>query len=269
MQGSPAGHCAHTRPMCLPLMRRSPLLGSLVIALATIAAPLHAQPSRWTTEQQGASWYGGFVDHAVSERTALWFDGQWRRMGLVHEPQQLLLRPGVQRTMAPGVRVAAGYAYIATAPYGQTPLAAPLREHRTWQQLSLAHRAGALSVSHRYRWEQRWLASVENAEGDLGPFGYQHRARYMVRAQGNLPSLRVADRPLLGFVWNEVLVPIGYGDATVRLTQNRLGGGVGIPLDARQRVEIGYMNLWNSVPSLRANEVNHTLTVSWVWIRAR
>lgn len=266
MQGTPL---RPPRTLCLLLMRRSPLLCSLAIGLATIASPLHAQPSRWTTEQQGASWYGGFVDHAVTERTALWFDGQWRRMGLVNEPQQLLVRPGLQRTIAPGVRVAAGYAYIATAPYGKTPLAAPVREHRAWQQLALAHRAGALSVTHRYRWEQRWLASVDNAEGDLGPFGYQHRARYMVRAQGTLPSLRVGNRPLLGFVWNEVLVPIGHGDATVRLTQNRLGGGVGIPLDPQQRIEVGYMNLWNSVPAQRANEVNHTLTVSWVWVMAK
>lgn len=251
------------------LLRWSAIAASLVLGAAVAAAPLSAQAGRWTTEQQTASWYGAFVDHAVTERTALWFDGQWRRMGLMNEPQQLLLRPGVQRTIAPGVRVAAGYAYIATAPYGKTPLAAPLREHRTWQQLALAHRAGALSITHRYRWEQRWLASVENAEGDVGPFGYQHRARYMVRAQSNLPRLQLGDRPLLGFVWNEVLVPIGHGDATVRLTQNRLGGGVGIPLDARQRIEVGYMNLWNSVSAQRANEVNHTLTVSWVWVRGR
>ena len=255
------------------MFRRSHLplraLASLIPSLVGISTSLHAQPVRWTTAQQSASWYGAFVDHAITDRTSLWFDGQWRRMGLAAEPQQLLLRPGVQRTIAPGVRVAAGYAYIATAPYGKTPLAAPLREHRTWQQVALAHRAGALSISHRYRWEQRWLASVRSADRSLEPFAYQHRARYMVRAQGNLPQLRVGDRPLLAFAWNEVLVPIGHGDATVRLTQNRLGGGVGIPLDARQRVEVGYMNLWNSVPAQRANEVNHTLTVSWVWLMAK
>jgi hypothetical protein len=251
------------------LLRQLAVAASFVLGAALWAAPLSAQAGRWSTEQQAASWYGAFVDHAVTDRTALWFDGQWRRMGLVNEPQQLLLRPGIQRTIAPGVRVAAGYAYIATAPYGKTPLAAPLREHRTWQQLSLSHRAGALTVSHRYRWEQRWLASLNTTTDALDPFAYQHRARYMVRAQGDLPGVQLGGRPLLGFVWNEVLVPVGHGDATVRLTQNRLGGGVGIPLDARQRVEVGYMNLWNSVAAQRANEVNHTLTVSWVWIRGK
>jgi len=250
---------------------RSTVVVPLALGAAMLAAPLSAQPARWSTEEQGASWYAAFVDHAVTDRTALWFDGQWRRMGLGREPQQLLLRPGVQRTIAPGVRVAGGYAYIATAPYGKTPLLDPLREHRTWQQVALSHRAGGLSVAHRYRWEQRWLSSV-TGDGDdrkRGAPTYQHRVRYMLRAQGNLPGVQLRGRPVLGFAWDELFLPVGHGNETIRLAQNRIGGGIGIPLDARQRIEVGYMNLWNGFSALRANEVNHTLTVSWVWIGTR
>ncbi len=228
----------------------------------------HAQPARWTTDEQTASWYGAFVDHAVSERTALWFDAQWRRMGLGSEPQQLLIRPGVQRTLAPGVRVATGYAYVATAPYGALPVDNPTREHRTWQQLLLTHRAGAVSFTHRYRWEQRWLSSILD-DGERTPSSFQNRARYMLRAQGTLPAVQIGSRPAVWFVWNELFLPVGHGDATVRLAQNRVGGGVGIHIDARQRVDVGYMNLWNALPAQRANEVNHTLTVSWVWVSTR
>jgi hypothetical protein len=238
-----------------------------VLALATRAPAASAQ-SPWTTVEQGASWYGAFVDHAVTDRTALWFDGQWRRMGLAAEPQQLLLRPGVQHTLAPGVRVAAGYAYIATAPYGRVPQADPTREHRLWQQLALAHAAGRLTVSHRFRYEQRWLSALTGPDDTRTPSAYQHRARYMVRAQGTLPAVTVRNRPVLLFAWDELLMPIGHGDAIIRLTQNRLGGGIGVPLDRRQRLEIGYMNLWNSLPARRTNEVNHTFTLSWVWTKA-
>ncbi len=241
----------------------------VIVGLA-LGAPLiaEAQNPRWTTEEQSASWYGAFVDHAVSERTAVWFDAQWRRMGIGAEPQQLLIRPGVQRTLAPGVRVAAGYAYVATAPYGALPIADPTREHRTWQQLLLSHRGGAVSFTHRYRWEQRWLASVLES-GDRTPSSFQNRARYMVRAQGSLPGVQIGSRSPLWFVWDELFIPVGHGDATVRIAQNRIGGGVGVPIDARQRVELGYMNLWNGYPAQRANEVNHTLTLSWVWTSTR
>jgi hypothetical protein len=263
-------HSATGRPSC-PTPGLAVALVALCVALPRVT-PLCAQSAPWTTARQAASWCSVFADHAVTERTALWFDGQWRRMGIGREPQQLLLRPGIIRTIVPGVRVGAGYAYVATAPYGEVPIAAPLREHRAWQQVMLSHRAGPLSVSHRYRWEQRWLASLlPSPDGDhrTGPWGYQQRARYMVRAQGALPGLEVDGRPVLVFGWDELLMPVGHGDASVRLTQNRLGGGIGVPVSARQRLEVGYMNLWNALPAARANEVNHTFTATWVWTSTR
>lgn len=254
---------------------RAALRAATVVLLSGAFAPgaLRAQAPAWGTVHQTASWYAGFVDHAVTPNTALWFDGQWRRMGTGASPQQLLLRPGVQRTIASGVRIAAGYAYVATAPYGERPSATPLREHRTWQQLLLNHRAGPLSVVHRYRWEQRWLAPIiaDGADGATrtGSWGYQQRARYMARAQGAVPRLRVAARPVLGFVWDELLMPIGHGDALARIAQNRIAAGIGLPIDARQRVEISYMNLWNALPGARTNEVNHTFSVAWVWVSTK
>lgn len=242
-------------------------------ALLVAARTTAAQPVDWETVHQSASWYATFIDHAIAKNTALWFDGQWRRMGAGAAPQQLLLRPGIQRTIAPGIRLATGYAYVATAPYGKRPAATPLREHRAWQQLVLNHRAGALTVIHRYRWEQRWLASVRPGpsagETHYGPWGYQQRARYMVRAQGSIPGVQLGGRRVMGFAWNELFLPVGHSDATVRVTQNRIAAGVGLPLGDRQRVEISYMNLWNALPSVRTNETNHTLSVGWVWVSTK
>lgn len=229
------------------------------------AVTAHAQP--WITRHQDAAWVGAFVDQPVTTRTALWFDGSWRRMDFGTEPQQLLLRPGVQVTLAPGVRVAAGYGWIATQPYGALPIANPTREHRTWQQLTLAHKAGVFSVSHRYRLEQRWVHPLLPAAGsddrEAGPTTYQNRLRYMPRAQANLGSLEVRGRPVIGYVWDELLMPLGGPTQTFTIGQNRASAGVGVPLSATSRVELGYLNLYNAFAPRRANEVNHTLWVSW------
>lgn len=248
-----------------PIAPRLP--GPRAIATIALLLPPALGAQDWRTVHQPSTWLGTFVDHALTPRTALWFDGQWRRMGIGADPQQLLLRPGVQVTLAPGVRIAGGYAYIATAPYGEVPTPTPLREHRAWQQLLLSHRAGSLALTHRYRWEQRWLAPV-GASG-IGRFAYQQRARYMVRAQGDLPALRLGDRPVLGFVWNELLMPVGHSTAAARLTQNRIAAGVGVPAGARQRLEVSYLNLWNALPGPDVNEVNHTLSIAWVWTATR
>lgn len=241
----------------------------LLVAVVVVATPSRVESQPWATRQQDAFWTGVTIDEPVSSRIALWFDGSWRRMDFGDRPQQLLLRPGVQVTLAPGVRVAAGSAYIATAPYGSLPAATATRERRTWQQLSLSHRAGPFAVSHRYRLEQRWtypLLSVSGSdEREAGPTTYQNRLRYMPRLQATLGSLAIKARPVIGFVWDELLMPLGGPSQTFTIGQNRATAGVGLPLSARMRAEVGYMNLYNAFAARRANEINHTLWLSWHW----
>lgn len=242
---------------------------ALVLLLATAAASsitastVAAQGGSWPTTHQQATWATTTIEHGIAPGTSLWFDGNWRRMGVGADPQQVLLRPGLMRTLAPGVKVGGGYAYVATAPYGELPTATPLREHRLWQQLQLAHTAGIFALTHRYRWEQRWIAPVAG-DGDVGRFEYQTRMRYMVRAQAPLGGLTFRARPVLAYAQEEALLPVGYSGAIGRFGQNRLLLGVGLPVARRQRLDLGYMNLWNALPARSANEVNHTLTVHWV-----
>lgn len=247
--------------------RLTTLLGLLLFA------PMGVRAQAWQNVSQDAMWVGAFVDQPITAKTALWFDGSWRRMDFGVRPQQLLFRPGMQYTLAAGVRVSAGYAYIATAPYGALPNANPLREQRTWQQLLLTHKGGPVTFSHRYRLEQRWIRPlVANATSAtapidddriLGPTTYQNRLRYQGRAQVNLASLTFQRRPLIALAWDELLMPLGGANQLFTLGQNRATAGVGVPITSRQRVEIGYMNLYNALASRRANEINHTLWLSW------
>ncbi len=245
----------------------------LATASATgVAAPLSALGAQpWITWHQDALWVGAFVDQPVTARTALWFDGSWRRMDLGGTPQQLLLRPGVQWTVTPGVRVAFGGAYIASAPYGSLPAANPSREKRLWEQLLLTHQAGRVGITQRYRLEQRWIhplvasTEVDDEDGVLvrGKAAYQNRLRYMGRGQINLPGLRLGRRPVFAYGWDELLMPLGGPNQTLSISQNRASAGVGLPMSATMRAEVGYMNLYNAFALRRANEINHTLWVSW------
>jgi hypothetical protein len=58
-------------------------------------------------------------------------------------------------------------------------------------------------------------------------------------------------------------MPLGGPTQTLTIGQNRASVGFGIPHSPKFRTEIGYMNLYNAFPSRRANEVNHTLWISW------
>lgn len=227
------------------------------------AGSLRAQAD-WTSVNQAAVWVNAFVDHGLTSRTALWFDGHWRRDGVGARPQQLVLRPGLQVTLRPGVRVAAGYAFIATAPYGDSPNGAPLREHRAWQQVSVAGSVAGVAITHRLRWEERWIGAV-NETGETGPRSYQTRFRYLVRGQRPLGARATDGGPIIGFAANEFFLPIGHSDAAQRRLQNRAQVGVGVPVSARQRLEFSYLHQWNRITPRATHELNHTLVASWIW----
>jgi hypothetical protein len=238
----------------------------LMLGLATfVAFPGEAVgqsgATAWETREQEAMWVGAFLEQPVSPKASLWFDGSWRRMDFGARPQQLLLRPGVMYTLTPGVKVGGGYTYVATAPYGSLPIANPTREHRTWQDLLLSHRAGRVGVSHRFRLEQRWVSPLVN--GDRGPAVYTNRIRYRARGTTPLGALTIAGRPVYGLAWNELLMPVGGAAQKFTIGQNRATVGVGFTLTDVLQAEVGYMNLYNAFPSRRANEVNHTLWLSW------
>jgi hypothetical protein len=73
----------------------------------------------------------------------------------------------------------------------------------------------------------------------------------------------VQGQPVYGFAWDELLMPIGGKAQTFTLGQNRASLGVGFSLSRTTKAELGYMNLYNAFASRRANEVNHTLWLSW------
>ena len=79
----------------------------------------------------------------------------------------------------------------------------------------------------------------------------------------NLGTLTYHTRPLLGTVWDEMLMPLGGAAQALTVAQNCATIGVGIPVSRTERVELAYLNLYNALATRRANEINHTLWLSW------
>ncbi len=245
----------------VPLTHAMRCAGVIVLMLLAARDGL-AQGTSWPTKHQQATWMTVTVEHALAERTALLFDANLRRMQLLDEPQQVLVRSGLLFAIDSSVRVGAGYAYAATATYGEVPAPAPLREHRIWQQIVLRHDHGRLALSNRVRWEQRWSAPV--VDGALGRFVYSQRARVLMRAETPIRRPAPGARPMIGFAQSELMVAVGHGGSIGRLAQNRIAFGVGLPIAAGQRLDVGYLNLWNPIATRESNEVNHTITFNWV-----
>ena len=236
----------------------APLLAAFLSSLALTGSVARAQGTR-TTVTNWNSWYVFSSDNAISEHWSLVTDVLLRREHGGDSPQQTMVRPGILYQVAPGVRIGGGYGYVVTYPYGGDPIAAPLPEHRLWEQVSLSQQVGNFALTHRYRLEQRWIGVGDPVTPSrVASYREESRFRYFFRAIHNL------GRPTGVFlqVYDEVFVTAGASARNNLLDQNRFFVGGGWRFTPMWRLEVGYMEqrIWKS--SGLSAERNHTLSVT-------
>lgn len=202
-------------------------------------------------------WYMFFGDHKLNSKWGLHTEVQWRRHNILKDPQQLLIRTGINYDLTPSAMFTLGYGYIETHPYGDFPAAATFPEHRIYQQLQLKNSVARVGLMHRYRLEQRWVrpAGAESAT-------YLNRARYMLKATLPLMGSTIdAGEPFLA-AYDEIFV--GFGNKIQRniFDQNRAYAALGYKISDAATLELGYLNQIVQKASGNVFEHNHTLQVS-------
>lgn len=182
-----------------------------------ISAGSSGQPYR-IIDRNAIGWYVYNGDHKLSKRWELHTEYQWRRVALIRSWQQSLARLGLKYKLTDQVKLAGGYTFFTTYPYGDFPVAdagVPTLENRTHEDIQLSATAGIVKLDHRFRLEQRWLG----IGADLNPrhieqWEYQNRARYQFSGTIPLEGTSIDD-----------------GEQNV-FNQNRLSGGLGYQLSA-------------------------------------
>ncbi len=161
----------------------------------------------------------------------------------------MLLRPGVNFYVKPNLFLTLGHAYIRTTPDG----ARPVPEHRLWEQVQWMPKALGVTMSHRFRLEQRWAQGL----------AVQDRFRYFYRTE----------LPVRGpvFYWalqNEIFVKAGRSANRRFYDQNRaytaLGKRFGDPKRSWGRLEGGYMYQHVLLRDGVRQEHNHILVLSFL-----
>lgn len=247
--------------------RRARWIVAGVVPLLMPSARAGAQAAARTTVTNSNAWFSYTGDHPVTRgsKTGVLLELQARRSDLGADWQQFLARGGVTHTLAPAVRVAAGYAFVRTYPYGEAPARAEVPEHRLWQQVSLAHAIGPVALMHRYRIEQRrsGVTGVDPAQLDRVT-DWRHTGRFRYHARVTLPLGSTS--PPLGRVyvtaWNELFVSYGKRVQLNVFDQTRTGVALGRQLTPTVRAEVGYLRQYLLKSNGRDAERNHTLHVA-------
>ena len=148
---------------------------------------------------------------------------QYRNYDAVGDLEQLLLRTGLGYTFNDNKNnILLGYGYILSENYvGNTNEKVSVNEHRIFQQFTSKQKIGSVKLSHRYRFEQRFVES-----------DYKMRFRYFLGVNVPLTTKYYAS------AYNEIFI----NSKSAVFDRNRIYGGIGYHLNKNTRLEFGYMN---------------------------
>ena len=172
------------------------------------------------------SWTMLFTNNKISEKMSIHAEAQYRNYEFAQNLNQLLLRTGLNYSIADHAIVTAGYGYITTdSSFEELAGEKNTVEHRIYEQFVLKNKIGKLNFSHRYRLEQRFISNPNSKTQTL------HRARYFLRVTYPL---------------NDQLYATAYDEVFVNLKsphfgQNRLYGALGYKFSPKLRAELGYL----------------------------
>tara|TARA_B110000967_G_scaffold188972_1_gene212286 strand:- start:112 stop:783 length:672 start_codon:yes stop_codon:yes gene_type:complete len=154
---------------------------------------------------------------------------QYRNYDAVGDLEQLLLRTGIGYNLSENNNnLLLGYGFIKSENYAANGLdKITVNEHRIFQQFTSKQKVGKLSLTHRYRFEQRFV------EDD-----FKARFRYFLAFK--LPFKGTEEAPSKYYLsaYNEIFL----NTKSSVFDRNRVYGGLGYQLNKNVRLEAGYMN---------------------------
>ena len=153
---------------------------------------------------------------------------QYRNYNAIGDLEQLLLRTGVGYNITEKNNILLGYGYILSENYvGITEDKVSVNEHRIFQQYTTKQSIGKVKLSHRYRFEQRFV------EED-----FKLRFRYFLSLNVPLKNNESGGSPFYLSAYNEIFL----NSKSSIFDRNRVYGGLGYNDNKNVRIELGYMN---------------------------
>ena len=154
---------------------------------------------------------------------------QYRNYDAIGDLEQLLLRTGLGYNLSENNHnLLLGYGYILSQNYiAETQNKMDVNEHRIFQQFTSKQNVGSVSLSHRYRFEQRFVES-----------DFKMRLRYFLAFKVPIIKTETSPSKLYLSAYNEVFL----NTESDVFDRNRVYGGLGFQLNNNVRIEAGYMS---------------------------
>ena len=192
---------------------------TILLALPTIAKAQESNLGNWLI-------YIG--NKKLNSKWNIHNEVQYRNYNGIGDLEQLLLRTGLGYNLNETNNVLLGYGYILSENYiGDTDDKISVNEHRIFQQYTAKQNVGKVNLSHRYRFEQRFVES-----------DFKLRFRYFLSLNIPLTTNEEGFSPFYLSTYNEIFL----NSKSSVFDRNRVYGGIGYNLNKNIKFELGYMN---------------------------
>ena len=211
------------------------------------------------------AWLMYFGDHKFSRKFGIHLEAQLRRSDWGKNPQQLLLRTGINYHPSNAIFYTVGYCFVETYPYGNFPVKDAYPEHRLWEQMQIKSTLKTVEWISRFRLEQRFsqlpVFIPASSSYEPGDAVYTNRFRLLNRFSHALTGKSIQDRSWYVTMYDEFLLNFGKNVAANFFDQNRLYFALGYKIPKLGRLELGYLEQTIFKSDGIKIENNHTLQV--------
>jgi Protein of unknown function (DUF2490) len=216
--------------------------------LAVGALMMTTTSAQRTVDHNSNVWISHLGDHRFAAHWSFHTEAHIRRANLGADAQQLLLRPAVNYHLNNDVQFTVGFSYYRNYRYGAHPIKVDNWEDHLFEQVQLTQHLGKLTVQHRFRVEERFIAQLKPVAGSspdtyaLDTYTYQSRFRYRVMC--TLPfgkHEKVEAKTWFASAYDELFVNFGDSYKLDYMNQNRISGLLGYQYNKHGNVQVGYL----------------------------
>jgi len=192
------------------------ILATAIAVFMIAANTANAQEKSVANANQ--QWVQYYAQLKLNGPWALLADGGYRWKDGFEASTQYIARMGVGYSVKPGVRLAAGLAHLGFYTNG----ALDRIEFRPYQEVLLKRKMASLSLTHRYRIEERFFNYVNSRSETPNSFNIRFRYSIMVAIPLFKLSKAKDDKAVVLNIGNELFISAGQDIVHNVFNQNRL-----------------------------------------------
>lgn len=240
----------------------SGLIAALILFIFSMI-PIVIQGQEKKVSHANQLWLQYYSQIALTNKWSLLVDGGHRWQDVFQERTQYIIRMAAGYNLNPDMRVAAGVGHFGA--YHTSDLSRI--ELRPYQELVLKNRLNKVSLSHRYRIEERFFYPVLDGEVQT-PHSFNFRFRYAITV--SIPIVKwpkeSGERAILMNVGDEVFINAGKDIGHNIFNQNR----VLISPSLKMNEQLTFSFTWNYQFASTSTPEDFAVTnVVWLQVKQR